>query len=229
MAKFRSARGALIVCAATFVGLLTVGAPPVSADDFTMFFGPSGTFSGTAPAGSLSAEFTDVAANMVRLVITSSLAAGENLDPNKALYLNIDPADSALLGSITFTLKANTGFSQAAAVMESEDAFKPDGDGLYDILFTYSPSTKAFTTGQSQTYLITGTGLNADDFLFLSTCGSGCGTGSTLAAVHVQNTPAGGNGSAFVGAVLLPEPASMGLLGTALLGAYGLLRRKLLG
>ena len=198
--------------------------------DVIFDFLPTNTFSGTAPVGTLSADFQNVAGG-VQLTITSSLASGENLDPGKALYLNINPADDASLGSLSFSLTANTGFSQAAIVMTGADAFKPDGDGKMDILFTYAPSTKAFTTGESQTYAITGiAGLTAADFDVGSTCGSGCGTGSHLAAIHVQNTPSGGSGSAFVGGTLdpspVPEPPALGVFAMALIGMWRALRRQ---
>ena len=216
-----------------------VAAIPAAAD--TLNFLPTSTFSGTAPAGTLSIAFTDVTGGScpavggcVQMVITSNLGTGENLDPNKAIYLNIDPAESSLLGSLTFTLTANTGFAQTASVSQQEDGFKPDGDGLMDLLFTYSPSTKAFTNGESQTYLITGgTALDpilATDFTsFSSTCGSGCGSGSHLAAIHVQNTPNGGSGSAYVGGTpeaQTPEPSALVFVGSGLFGLAALIRKK---
>jgi PEP-CTERM motif len=213
---------------ATIVGvalLVSAGITPANAGTLEFDFLPVNTFSGTAPAGTLTAVFTDVLANQVSLKITSSLASGENLDPGKALYLNINPSKSSDLASLTFALTANTGFSQAASVQVGEDSFKPDGDGLMDILFTYTAGTKAFTTGQSQTYLITDAAgnLSASDFDFSSTCGTGCGTGGFLAAVHVQNTPSGGSGSAFVGGTVggggggrVPEPSTLFLLGAGM-------------
>jgi hypothetical protein len=102
----------------------------------------------------LSADFTDVAGG-VQLTITSSLASGENVDPGNALFLNSNPVKTGDLAFLTFALTANTGFSQAATVATGEDMFMADGDGKYDIMFNYTASTKAFTTGQSQTYLIT--------------------------------------------------------------------------
>jgi hypothetical protein len=221
-----------VFAGAAALGALALAVPTAHAGTLEFDFLPANTFSGTAPAGTLTAVFTDVAqatcggsGGCVQLVISSSLASGENLDPGKALYLNIDPAKSSELGSLAFTLAANTGFSQAASVMTGEDAFKPDGDGLMDILFTYTMSTKAFTTGESQTYDIGTTSgtIAAADFDFSSTCGMGCGTGGHLAAVHVQNTPNGGSGSAFVGGTIgstpapVPEPATLALLGTAML------------
>jgi hypothetical protein len=164
------------------------------------------------------------------LVITSNLASGENLDPGKALYLNFEkgsPTQATDLAALTFMLTANTGFSQAASVQKGVNSFKPDGDGTFDILFTYSPSTKAFTTGQSQTYLITGNSVTSADFNFPSTSAPGNGT-RWIGAVHVQNTPSGGSGSAFVGGTPpVPEPSTLAIAGLGTLGflGYGLRRR----
>jgi hypothetical protein len=206
------------------VTVLALACAPAAFADVTFSFLPTNTFSGTAPAGTLTATLSDVVGG-VQLVITSSLGAGENLDPGKALYLNLDPTLDPT--KLAFALTANTGFSQAATVMTGEDAFKPDGDGLFDILFTYGSSTKAFTTGESQTYLISGiTGLTAANFNFLSNCGSGCGTGGWLAAIHVQNTPNGGSGSAFVGGTVPDGGVTLVLLGGVLVGVETL-RRKL--
>jgi hypothetical protein len=214
------------------IGALAVGSPAAHADLIFNFL-PGNTFSGTAPSGTLSADFSDVAQSScttanggvtttggcVQLVITSNLGTNsginENLDPGKALYLNIDPALSSELGSLTFDLTANTGFSQAASVGQGEDSFKADGTGgEFDILFTYTPSTKAFTNGESQTYdIFTSTGTIATaNFDFLSTGGSP----SWLAAIHVQNTGSNGQSSGWVGAPA--PPIGYGLPGVLAVG-----------
>jgi hypothetical protein len=161
-------------------------------------------------------------------VITSNLAAGENLDPGKALYFNVNPSKDSILQNLSFTLTGNTNFNQQATVMTGADSFKADGDGYYDINFTFNTSTKAFTTGESQTYKITtssGT-ISASDFVnYLSSTGGG--NGNWLAAVHVQNTPSGGSGSAWVGATVtpVPIPAAAWFFGPGLLGLMGIRKR----
>lgn len=203
--------------------LLLLAASSAYAGSYTYTFDPVSTFSGTAPTGSLTASLTDVAGG-VELVITSSLATGENLDPGNALFLNFDPTKASALSSLSFSLTANTGFSQAASVQTGENLFKADGDGSFDIKFSYESSTKAFTNGQSQTYLISGSSISVNDFIFESYPGGG--NGVWLGAVHVQNTPAGAGGSAWVGAQPVPVPAAAWLLGSGLLGLVGI-RRKI--
>ncbi len=216
-------RKALLCATVILLSIIVAQAHAVS-----LFFDPASTFSGTAPAGSLTAAFTDVAGG-VQMVITSKLTGKENLDPSSALFLNINPALNSLLGNLTFTLTGNTGFSQAAGVLTGIDKFKADGDGRYDILFTYAPATKAFLNGESQTYLITtssGTIVATDFTNFFSSPSGGAGT--WLAAIHVQNTPGGGGSSGWVGAsetYAAPTPGANWLLGGGLLGFF-LLRRK---
>jgi hypothetical protein len=225
---------------ALVLGLLAF-APGKASADLTLNFDPASTFSGTSPTGNLTATFTDgtgVNAGKVILTITSHLGTNqgtqENLDPHDALYFNFNPAKTVT--DLSFSLTANTGFSQASSVMEDENEFKADGvGGFYDILFTYSPSTKAFTNGESQTYLIgyTGGSISSSDFDFFSTPDQGPPL-SFLGAVHVQNTGSNGQSSAFVGGstpTAVPVPSTMalalsGLVGAGLAGLRRLRRRQ---
>jgi hypothetical protein len=202
--------------------------------------GSGNVFSGgPPPTGSLTAVFTDgtgtgsggngIPTGDVQLVITSNLGSGENLDPNKALYLNIDPTKDAQLGNVHFALTANTNFPQAASVLTGKDSFKADGTGgHFDIRFTYSPSTKAFTNGESQTYLITNSSgsISAADFDFANEDVGYYG------AVHIQNSgsvwvsanasyDSGGGGNPL--ASVAPAPPSAVLLGLGGLGFVGML------
>jgi hypothetical protein len=109
--------------------------------DLTFNFLPTNTFSGTAPAGTLTATFSDVGTNQVQLVISSNLASGENVQANNGFYFNFNPAKApAELAKLTFALTSfgppGSPFSQQANVAQGEDAFKADGDGNYDINMT---------------------------------------------------------------------------------------------
>lgn len=196
--------------------------------DLIVSFNPSNTYSGTAPAGSLTLDFSNVGTNEVQLVIGfpastgSALGSGENLDPGKAIYLNFDKPN--IVSDLKFTLQSNSGFGQASSVQFG--SFEPGSyNANYPILMTYSPGTKAFTTGESQTYLITLTGpgsFSASDF------DVGAGPGGYLGFVHVQNTPDGGPGSAWVGGSdPAPEPSTLAIAGLGAIGfvTYGLRKR----
>jgi hypothetical protein len=125
------------------------------ADQFTLNFDPTSTFSGDTPNGSLSVTFTDVAGG-VQIVMNSNLVGNENLDPNKALYLNLDPSKASLLSTLSLSgLQASSGgFTDVASLGKGVNAFKADGDGSYDMLLNWGPSVKALHGGESQTYTI---------------------------------------------------------------------------
>lgn len=206
--------------------LMSVAAGSAYAN-LTFVFDPSNTFTGTAPTGSLTAEFIDVSPGTVDLVLTSSLAAGEKVSD---MYFNYG---DQYLSSLAFAITANTD-GGAATVATGSNAFKADGDGFYDINFAFSTiNPGSLTNGTSQTYRITGTNLDSGDFNFLSSPVDANGHGSSpngtwLASVHVQGI-APNNTSGFVGGAPVPIPPSVWLLGSGLLGLVGIGRRMMLG
>src|SRR5512139_217366 len=89
--------------------LMSVAAGSAYAN-LTIVFDPSNTFTGTAPTGSLTAEFIDVSPGTVDLVLTSSLAAGEKVSD---MYFNFGGQDLSSL-AFTFNTAANTDGPAAA-------------------------------------------------------------------------------------------------------------------
>lgn len=206
---------------------------PVSAA-FQIQFSPADTFSGTPPAGSITATFTNAGVDTVSLSIVSALAPGEFVLPGDGFYFNLRPTmDPTALNFLTVTGPVTT-FSTGV------NAFKPDGDGKMDLNFTFSPpNLKAFEGGDTATYTLTGVGLDESDFNFLSDCAQGCGTGAHLSAIHVGDTPMGGEGSAWVGAHVvvncpdctpnptgIPEPGTLVLTAPFIVGMARFLRRQ---
>jgi hypothetical protein len=188
-----------------------------------------------------------VPVGQVLLEITSNLVAGENVDPNKAFYLNyIAGAGGASLANLQLTLEAMSPatFTQTASFATPLGGpFTPDGfGGNFNILLQWTGSftggDKLLTSGESQSYLISssGSGNVLSRYFDVGSTGNtpSTGTNSTFfGATHIQNTPNGGSGSAFVGSGIpttpppVPEPSTMALAALGGLGflGYGLRRR----
>ncbi|HVV01055.1 MAG TPA: hypothetical protein VHH88_06805, partial [Verrucomicrobiae bacterium] len=184
-------------------------------------------FSGTAPASSVTPwadiDFADVSPGVVRLAVTNlNLTASENLE---SLYLNLNPADNPL--SLTLTLVTTSGGFDTPTISLGLNSFKADGDGRYDILFSFATGgmdNNRFTDNEYMVYDISGIpGLSASDFVYMSQPDGG--HGPFYAAAHVQRI---GSDSGWIDPsgnmyMVVPEPATGSL---ALLAGLMLLARK---
>jgi len=176
----------------------------------------------------------DVSPGVVQFVLSAPhLTGSENISE---FDFNVDPALSADLGHLTFSSLIKAGSFDTPTISEGENAFKADGDGYYDLKLSFTTggnTSKTFTNGDTLQYTITGTGISASSFDFLSFT-TGGDSGPFTTAAHIQNTTgAGDGGSGWVadstgGSIHLvdvPEPSSVVI---ALLGVVGLFALRVL-
>ena len=222
-----------IAFAAFFLPAAAFGVPQ------TLTIGSDIEFSGgQAPASATHPwallTIADSGANSVVLTLTApNLTGSENISE---FYFNIDPALTMDLDHLIFSNLVKGGSFDTPTISQSEDAFKADGDGKYDVHFSFTTGgnvSKTFTTGDSLHYTITGAGISASSFDFLSTPAGG--HGPFITAAHVQNTTGvGSGGSGWVadttgGTIVtqsVPEPTSVALFALGLVGMAAWGRRR---
>jgi hypothetical protein len=187
------------------VGVLLMA--PAFGDVFELNYEFSGA---TPPSGAppwLTASFSQYAPDVVELVMTATnLVADEFVTE---WFFNLNPKRD--LTGLGFTHSG--GMTATTAV--SLDGLPADGGGLYDIRFAFpnAPPSARFGAGDTSIYRISGDGLLAGDFSFLSAPHGGHGTWVT--AAHVQGIGLNAEDSGWV-AARVPEPAVYGEFGAAL-------------
>ena len=189
------------------------------------------SFSGAVPTGTapwVTANIQNTSGGVDLTISTAGLTSGEFLG---SLYLNINPSYN--VNNLTFSFLGGTAGVSTPTIQTGEDGFKADGDGKYDILFSFDTSNAGvFGAGDTMSFFISGiSGLNANDFVYLSTPAGG--NGPFDAAGHIQGIGANGD-SAWVnpsqGAIVVPvpEPGSYALLllAAGLIGGWRLWLRR---
>jgi hypothetical protein len=181
------------------------------------------TYSGTSPQKAtpppwITAIFDDDSlADAVTLTLTAT-----NLSDTEFVggwYFNLDPACEP--EELVFSNPIKNGSFDDPTIETGINKFKANGDGFYDILFSFETADGAmdhrFNASDSAVYTISSNTdpLTASSFNFISYPDGGQGEYPT--AAHVQ----GINGTS--GWVTTPEPASICLLG---LGGLALLKKR---
>jgi len=109
----------------------------------------------------------------------------------------------------------------------TQDYHKADGDGYFDIMLSFATSDglpTRFTTGDAVVFTLIGAGLTSANFNFMSVELGGEGTYQV--AAHVQSLTGGDSTWIGDGYNHIPEPTTMLLFGTGLLGLSFIARKK---
>lgn len=207
---------------AAIVATFAVFGVTLQASAATYNYNFSNEFSGgTAPAGSApwaSLSFTDVAGGVeMELRLNAWTGFVSEFDIN----YGGNPGTNSALTPLGFIFQSG---QVAGSIAKSADSYQADGDGKFDIRFSFPSANNParLAGGESVKYLITGSsGAN----LFNNTSLTGGGNGTWYAALHVQGLPTG-SGSGWLGATApVPEPETYGMI-LAGFGLLGLMSRR---
>jgi hypothetical protein len=143
-----------------------------------------------------------------------SLIAGDPSAFVTGWYFNLNPAMDVTQLIVT----GGRGGSFSDSVSLATDGFQADGDGLYDIRFSFDngPPTDRFDGNETVVYNLSMAGLTANSFGFFSTPAGGNGPFTHVG--RIQGTGSDGSGSGwFTGSdpIPLPTGAAMGFVGLA--------------